>query len=186
MGQLDCPIRFARHNFENLQSLIRFADAKGGAVAAFILASAASAVAMVPKGVACLKFDKPFPSWLPDAIFLVAWICFFVISVITITWLILQVIFPRRAGRGGGHASAGQHLYWEHIRSSESDDEYYEAVSKMNEDGELRNITDQIRQLAVIVDSKMSNLARLKKPLLSTVVSWIVGTLISIWLLYRG
>lgn len=99
--------------------------------------------------------------------------------------LMSEVILPRRA-RFHKDVDPNQLLYWEHIKQFKSNDEYFAAVKKLDEELELHNVTDQIRELALIVDEKMLYLAALRKHLFIIGISWIVGTAFSVYLMCRG
>jgi hypothetical protein len=180
-----CQIRFARHAFENLQGIIRFADTKGGGIAAFVFALAATGIPMTLKGAEALRFRQPFPMYLPDILFLATWICFSFVSILTLWKLLSKLILPRHA-RYRHHQDAQQLLYWEHIKQFDSNDAYFESVHKMDEELELRNLTDQVRELAQIADAKMAHLASLKPSLLIIGVSWSMGAIVTIYLIARG
>jgi hypothetical protein len=185
MKENDCQIRFARHAFENLQGLIRFADTKGGGIAVFVFALAATGIPMTTKGAEALRFRQPFPMYLPEILFLVTWICFSFASVLTLWKLLSKLILPRYA-RYRRHQDMRQLLYWEHIKQFDSNDAYFENVRKMDEELELRNITDQVRELALIADTKMMHLASLKQSLFIIGISWSIGTTTTIYLISRG
>ena len=150
---LDKQIQFARHNFDNYQALIRSFDAKAGAMATIMLFLAASAVQISKDAVGKLQM-QPFPLALYSGFFVLA-SCGLVLSVV---WSFISVQRVLRPRHGIRHTSPqkGRELMWqEHVLLYQDNEEYFSAVRAASPELMLRNLTDQIFELAQISSEKM-------------------------------
>lgn len=180
------PIRFAYHNFDNLQALIRFADTKAGALTGFIFLLFGLGSEFLGKG-----FDKiqlalclSFPVAL-SALFCLAWATFVFTSSIATFLLLVRGVLPRRAVHYPEARKAKDLMYWEHVLLHDRNAGYHEALHEMTEETELRNVSDQIYELAHITRDKMRNLKRARNWLFVATGSWGIGVLVTIFLV-RG
>lgn len=153
---LDQQIQFARHNFENHQALIRFSDAKAGAMITLFVFLAASGLQVV-KDAALSTHLKPYSIGLLSALFVASGIGLFG-SFLLCLWFVQEVLRPRGA-RYYEHPKPGTHLFWQdHVVAHRNSDAYFEAVKLATPDLLLRNLTDQIFELAHISQEKMTSL----------------------------
>ena len=77
-------------------------------------------------------------------------------------------------------------MYWEHVLLHDSNKSYYDAVQKVDEQLELRNITDQVYELAYIAHKKIKALQKTRAYILTVILSWIVGIFASRALVKMG
>jgi hypothetical protein len=94
MDQTESPLRFARHNFENLQFLIRFADAKAGALTGFVFILVGTGSGLFLKGVEKFHFFGSYWREVIGFLFCVSWAAFLIIVVLKLLFL---VVLPRSA-----------------------------------------------------------------------------------------
>src|SRR5260370_24089205 len=119
-------ISFARHNFDNLQSLIRLADAKAGFFASFLLFLVASTFPVgkdaIPKlrWILCGGFVSSGIYLLSFAILSVAFIWSFVLR--------FGIVAPRRAKHYRSAEVGHELLYHEHVSTHLDNDEYHAAA----------------------------------------------------------
>jgi hypothetical protein len=177
MDQTELPIRFSRHNFENLQSLIRFADAKAGALAGFVFILVGTGSSLFLKAVEKFHFSGSCWRAVLGFLFCISWAAFLVIAIVVVLKLLLQVVLPRSAK----HYSSVDHrthlMYWEHIALRPDNAAYAQDVAKLDPATELRNLTDQVYELAKIVQAKMQAINSVRISLFWMTLSWLVGTL---------
>ena len=74
-------------------------------------------------------------------------------------------------------------LYFGHVTRFETSDKYYEAVLKADPEQILRNVTDQIFELAQIAKVKMDNLRAFSKSFKLTLVAWFFSTAVGFWIM---
>ena len=80
---------------------------------------------------------------------------------------------------------AGRDILWQdHVLIHASDQQYFDAVKKADSEVLLRNLTDQIFELAHISREKMINIQQSRRASLWAAGSWIV-TMIAALILLR-
>jgi hypothetical protein len=173
-------ISFARHNFDNLQSLIRFADAKAGFFASFLLFLAASTFPVgkdaIPKlrWIFCAGFVSSGIYLLSFATLSVAFIWSFV--------LLFGIVAPRRAKHYRSAQVGHELLYHEHVAAHRDNDEYHAAVLAASPELILRNLTDQIYELGHICRRKMDGLNGTRIPISIAFCAWILNGAFGLWI----
>jgi len=65
----------------------------------------------------------------------------------------------------------------------ETNEQYYEAVARAEPEAILRNVTDQIFELAQIAKVKMDNLRAFSKSFKLTLVAWFISTAVGFWIM---
>ncbi|HEY6306454.1 MAG TPA: hypothetical protein VI488_08380 [Candidatus Angelobacter sp.] len=136
-------IQFARHNFENHQALIRFSDAKAGVMITLLVFLAASGLQIIKEAVSVLLVGS--------CIGLVG-------AFLRCLWSVQAVLRPRGA-RYYGSSAPGTHLLWqEHVVAHGTNDAYSEATKAAAPELLLKNLTDQVFELAHISREKMAGL----------------------------
>lgn len=187
MEALLSPVRFARHALDNLQSVIRFQDTKAGALTALVLLIGGVGYEHFQQGLGSLTFaPSPLLYWLEDLVFSVAWAVFWLAAVATLVRLLFLVVLPRSATHYAQPTKTRDLLFWGHILLHDSNESYYAAVQNVDEKVELRNVTDQVYELAHIVDAKVKALQEMRTYLIVVVISWLVGTGAAVLIRLRG
>ena len=154
---LELAIQFARHNFDNHQALIRSSDAKAGVTVTIMVFLAASALQIGKDAVVKLH--------LHPCLVALASVLFFLTSVgllAAVLWSFV-VVFEVLRPRGARYTAPkkGCDLMWqEHVLLHENKEEYFSAVSSAAPELILRNLTDQVYELAHISKEKMQVLAK--------------------------
>ena len=98
MERSESPVRFVRHNFDNLESLIRFADAKAGALTAFMFALGGTGFGLFQKAMEKLHFcPAPWYSITLDILFSLARVVFWVTAIGAVLKLLFGLVLPRSA-----------------------------------------------------------------------------------------
>jgi hypothetical protein len=173
-------ISFARHNFDNLQSLIRLADAKAGFFASFLLFLAASTFPVGKDAVPKLRWIV-CGGFLSSGIYLVS----FMILAVAFIWsfvLLFGIIAPRRATHYRSVEVGHELLYYEHVGSHRNNDEYHAAVSAASSEIILRNLTDQIYELGDICRRKMNGLSDTRVPISVAFCAWVLNGAFGLWI----
>jgi hypothetical protein len=65
----------------------------------------------------------------------------------------------------------------------ETSDKYFEAVARAEPEQILRNVTDQIFELALIAEVKMDSLRAFSKSFKLTLVAWFLSTAVGFWIM---
>ena len=60
---------------------------------------------------------------------------------------------------------------------------YYEAMAKVNPEEMLRNVTDQVYELALICKVKVDSLRAFSQTFKITLVAWFVSTATGFWIM---
>jgi hypothetical protein len=173
-------ISFARHNFDNLQSLIRLADAKAGFFASFLLFLAASTFPVGKDAVTKLRWTV-CGGFLSSGIYLLS----FLILAVAFIWsfvLLFRIVEPRRAKHYRSAELGHELLYYEHVASHPNNDEYHAAVSAASSELILRNLTDQIYELGDICRRKMNGLSATRIPISVGFCAWILNGAFGLWI----
>jgi hypothetical protein len=74
-------------------------------------------------------------------------------------------------------------LFFGHVTKFENSDHYFEAVAKAEPEQLLRNITDQIFELAQIAKAKLDSLKAFSKSFQLTLVAWFISTAVGFWIM---
>jgi hypothetical protein len=171
VDDLEKQIQFARHDFDNHQSLIRASDAKAGATVTIMVFLAASALQISKDAIGKLHL-QPRPVLLASGLFVLACIGLLV----SVLWSFIAVHRVLRP-RGARHTSAqkGRELMWQdHVLLHQNNEEYFSAVRAAPSELILRNLTDQIFELAHISSEKMKALAGVRFLIWTGFASWVV------------
>lgn len=168
---LEFRIQFARHNFDNLQSLIRSSDTKAGVMVTIMVFLAASAL-QVGKDVVPKLHSQPWLVVAVSAIFTVAAVGL-VVAVLWSFGMVFRVMRPR--GARFTTAQKGRELMWQdHVLLHENNEVYFSAVFEASPELILRNITDQIYELAHISREKMGAISKNRLVGLLGFTSWAI------------
>ncbi|HWX56831.1 MAG TPA: hypothetical protein VN176_19780 [Verrucomicrobiae bacterium] len=160
---------FARHNFENLQALIRFADTKAGALITIVILLGAGSFPIVREAVRSVQTASlGFAVW-----FGLSYLVFFVVLIISLRYL-HATIRPRGAKHGA--FQKGKDLFWqEHIVAYGSKDEYFAALANADSTLLLRNLSDQTFELAHISSEKMKAVGQLERACWVAFIAWLAN-----------
>jgi hypothetical protein len=173
-------LHFAWKNFEDQQAIIRAADLKAGYLVTFLLFFGASTIPLGREVLPKLRWAGA--GALPSAIYAAS----YVISVVGFVWsmyLISHVMTPRVAKLHKEPNPGADLLYFGHVTRYESSDKYFEAVAHAEPEQILRNITDQIYQLAQIAKAKMDSLRAFSNSFKLTLVAWFISTAVGFWIM---
>jgi hypothetical protein len=167
----ELAIQFARHNFDNHQALIRSSDTKAGVTVTIMVFLAASALQIGKDSVIKLHL-QPCRVALASILFLLA-AAGLLAAVLWSFVVVFNVLRPRGARYTAPRK--GHDLMWqEHVLLHENNEAYFSAVSSATPELILRNLTDQIYELAHISKEKMQALAKNRAVAWLGFVSWIV------------
>jgi len=149
-------LNFAWRNFEDQQAIIRAADLKAGYLVTFLLFFGASTI---PLG----KEVFPKLSWHADStgavcILYLATYAALVLGFVWSLYLISHVLMPRIARHHQSPRQGSELLYYEHVIRHKDSEQYFTAVANASPQQLLRNVTDQVFELAQICKSKIDNL----------------------------
>jgi hypothetical protein len=174
-------LSFAWRNFEDQQAIIRAADLKAGYLVTFLLFFAASTIPLgeqvFPKlrwggnvaGVASLLYLATYAGLAAG----------FVWSL----YLISHVLMPRIARHHKSPRQGSELLYYEHIIRHENSETYYAAVAGATPERLLRNVTDQVFELAQICKSKIDSLRSFSQSFKWTLLAWCFSTALGFWIM---
>jgi hypothetical protein len=74
-------------------------------------------------------------------------------------------------------------LFFGHVTKFSSSDEYFEAVKHAEPEELLRNVTDQIFELAQIAKAKLDSLKAFSRSFKLTLVAWFISTAVGFWIM---
>jgi hypothetical protein len=173
-------LTFARHNFDNQQSLIRAADTKAGLYVTLILFLGA---VTIPLG----KDVVPRLSWVPcgGAVTSAAYIVSYVVFAAGFIWslmLVRHVVTPRSARHYADPQPGHELHFYKHVLLHRDNAEYFQAVQQAPPELLLRNLTDQIFELAYICDEKMTAVRAARAPITLTFFAWLVNAGFGLWI----
>jgi hypothetical protein len=170
VDDLDKQIQFARHDFDNHQSLIRASDAKAAATVTIMVFLAASAL-QISKDAILKLHTEPRSVLLASTLFALATIGLLV-SVLWSFIAVHRVLRPR--GARFTAAQRGRELMWQdHVLLHQNSEEYFSAVRAASPELILRNLTDQIFELAHISKEKMDALTNIRVLIWLGFGSWV-------------
>jgi hypothetical protein len=168
---LELEIQFARHNFDNHQAVIRSSDTKAGVTITLMVFLAASALQISKDAVGKLHLQPCLAATLSTLFVLAA-----AGQLVSVLWsfvTVLRVLRPRGARYTA--AQRGRELMWqEHVLLHGSNGEYFSAVRGASPELILRNLTDQVYELAHISSEKMAALSRNRWATWLGFWSWVV------------
>jgi hypothetical protein len=169
----DSQLQFARHNFDNHQNLIRLADAKAAAYITLLIFLGASTFPFAKDVVPKLSW-----SWchggLSSGIYAASYAAFLIAFLIVI-FLAHRVIAPRGARHYRSAEPGIDLMYFEHVLLHSNQETYLDAVQSASPELLLRNVVDQVFELAHICRDKMAALTRARRPLFVAFCSWLVN-----------
>lgn len=174
-------LNFAWRNFEDQQAIIRAADLKAGYLVTFLLFFGASTI---PLG----KEVFPKLSWHADStgVVCILYLATYAALVLGFVWslyLISHVLMPRIARHHQSPRQGSELLYYEHVIRHKDSEQYFTAVANASPQQLLRNVTDQVFELAQICKSKIDNLRHFSKSFKWTLVAWLISTALGFWIL---
>lgn len=168
---LEVAIQFARHNFDNHQALIRSSDTKAGVTVTIMVFLAASALQIGKEAVVKLHLH-PCLVVLTSVLFVLA-----AVGLLAAVFWSFIVVFEVLRPRGARFTAPkkGRDLMWqEHVLLHENNEEYFSAVRAAAPELILRNLTDQVYELAHISKEKMHALVRNRWVAWLGFCSWVI------------
>jgi hypothetical protein len=165
-------IAFARHVFDNYQALIRSVDTKAGALFALAVFLGASIFPIFKDATSHVSLKTPTLQ-ITSMGFLLSGSSF----ILLFLWLIgslARVIRPRGARFYKAICDTENLLWQEHVATHADNASYFQAVSDATHDVILRNLTDQVFELAHISREKMSAINTGFRLLYLLAFSWIL------------
>jgi len=173
-------LHFAWKNFEDQQAIIRAADLKAGYLVTFMLFFGASTIPLGREVFPKLRWDGA--GGLASGIYAAS----YVLSVVGFVWsmyLISHVMTPRAKKHHEEPKPGANLLFFGHVTKFESSDKYFEAVANAEPEQILRNVTDQIYELAQIAKAKLDSLKAFSKSFKLTLVAWFISTAVGFWIM---
>jgi Family of unknown function (DUF5706) len=172
---------FAWKNFDDQQAIIRAADLKAGYLVTFLLFFGASTIPLGKEVLPKLRWGST-GEILGSTLYAVAYFIF-AVGFVWALYLISHVLTPRIA-RHHAKPSAGQEvLYYEHVVRHPNSDAYFVAMNTVSPEEMLRNVTDQVYELAMICKMKVDSLRAFSQAFKITLVAWFVSTGVGFWIM---
>ena len=174
-------VGFAWKNFDDQQAIIRAADLKAGYLVTFLLFFGASTIPLGKEVLPRLRWQYP-GEILASSIYAVTYLLF-ALGFVWALYLISHVLTPRIARH---HAKPGEGrglLYYEHVVRHANSAAYYEVMAKVSTEEMLRNVTDQVYELAMICKVKVDSLRAFSQAFKITLVAWFVSTGVGFWIM---
>jgi hypothetical protein len=171
---------FARHNFDNHQAIIRSADAKAGVLLTVLLFVIASTIPLGRDVLPKLRWISG-TAWMSSTVFIASYFalcCGFFWSL----YLIAGVVSPRGARYYPSPKVGHDLLFYGHVLMHKDSAHYFDAVSKAPPELILRNLTDQVFELASIAQDKMAHLKRAQVPIRLALCAWLVNLTLGLWI----
>lgn len=174
-------VRFAWKNFEDQQAIIRAADLKAGYLVTFLLFFGASTIPLGKEVLPDLRWAR-LGEDLASGVYVLSYLVF-AVGFVWALYLISHVLTPRIARHHAKPKDGTELLYYEHVVRFASSAEYYEAMARVNPEEMLRNVTDQVYELAMICKTKVDSLRAFSQAFKITVVAWFVSTAAGFWVM---
>lgn len=175
---LDKQIQFARHHFDNLQSLIKFTDTKAGVLITIVVFLGATLIPVAKETGPALHAKSHIALFVGTA-FTAGCIAF----VTTLVWVLsyIQQVLKPRGAQHYRDPHSGQCLMWQdHVISHKTNSAYFSAVHAASDQILLRNITDQIFELSHISKQKMDAFHQARKAVWAAFYAWAVTIIFGI------
>jgi len=177
---MEDQINFAWRNFEDQQAIIRAADLKAGYLVTFLLFFGASTIPLGEEVMPKLHWIGGFRGFATAA-----YLTTYTIQMLTFVrslYLISHVLTPRVSMHHQTPHKGSDLLYYEHVIRHKDANEYYQALAESSSQRILRNITDQVFQLAHICKAKIDCLREFAASFKLTVFFWLASTAIGLWI----
>jgi hypothetical protein len=174
-------VGYAWKNFEDQQAIIRAADLKAGYLVTFLLFFGASTIPLGKEVLPALRWvsaGEIAASGVYSASYLV-----FALGFVRALYLISHVLTPRIARHHAKPADGRELLYYEHVARYENSAAYYEAMTRATPEEMLRNLTDQVYELAMICKVKVDSLRAFSQAFKITLVAWFISTGVGFWIM---
>jgi Family of unknown function (DUF5706) len=175
-------LHFAWKNFEDQQAIIRAADLKAGYLVTFLLFFGASTIPLGREVFPKLRWDAAGVFGFVSGFYTAS----YVLSVVGFVWsmyLISHVMTPRARKQQAEPKPGADLLFFGHVTNFENSDKYFEAVAKAEPEQILRNVTDQIYDLAGIAKAKLDSLKAFSRSFKLTLAAWFVSTALGFWIM---
>lgn len=159
---VDDQVQFARHNLDNHQALIRFADTKAAAFLTLLVFLGATALPIAKDAAPKLRLIACGGAFT-SSLYLVSSALFLIGFGWTLTPVYL-VMTPRGARHHQSARRGHELLFFDHVLLHPNHEDYFAAVSGAAPELLLRNLTDQVYELAAICHDKMGYLNKARLP----------------------
>jgi len=176
----DDHLLFARHNFDNHQAIIRAADTKAAVLTTLLLFLGASTIPLGKDAVPKLRWV-----WGQGAITSGVYLFSYLVFAATFAWslvLVYRVVIPRGAAHYQSPRAGHDLLYYEHVLLHQDSAHYFESVGRASPDLILRNLTDQVFELAHICHEKITALHRARMLTAIVFCAWTANTVFGLWI----
>jgi hypothetical protein len=174
-------ITFARHNFENHQALIRAADTKAGVLITLLLFLGASTIPLGRDVIPRLRWIVGGGALVSSG-YLLSY-AVLVVGFVSALIEVYNVVSPRGATNYAAPKAGHDLIFYEHVLLHRDNSEYFNAVYSASADLILRNLTDQVFQLAHICREKMDVLLRARRPVVLAFSAWVFNTILGFWIM---
>jgi len=171
---LDNQLNFAWRNFEDQQAIIRAADLKAGYLVTFLLFFAASTIPLGESVFPKLHRTADFSGAI--GLLYLAMYAGLALAFLRSLYLISHVLMPRIARHHESPRQGSELLYYEHVIRHADSERYYAAVAGARPDQLLRNVTDQVFELAQICKVKIDSLRAFSVSFKWTLLFWSLST----------
>lgn len=173
-------LSFARHNFDNLQSLIRASDTKAAAFMTLVLFLAGTAIPLIKDAMPRLH-AHPLGQLVVTLAYLLT-ITSFVLCFTRVVALLYATVRPRGARFYKSPDKSTDLMWQDHVLRHEDSAAYFEALRNSSAEIVLRNLTDQIFELAHISKEKMDSLRDSRKTLWAGFWLWLIMAAMGLFL----
>ncbi len=177
----EVQVQFVRHNFDNHQALIRLADTKAAAFITLLIFLAASTLPLAKDAIPKLRWV-----WCRGGLTSGIYLGSYVVFLCAFLWVILlayKVVQPRGARHYQPAQPGRDLLYFEHVLLHPMPADYLNAVTAATSELILRNLTDQVFELAHICREKMAALTKARLPIFIAFISWLMNVALGLYVL---
>lgn len=181
VATMEDQLSFAWRNFEDQQAIIRAADLKAGYLVTFLLFFGASTIPLGKE-----VFPKVHAAPTVQGAVSILYLATYIALAVGFAWslyLISHVLMPRIARHHKAPVRGSELLYYEHVSRHKDSDQYFNAVASSTPDQLLRNVTDQVYELAQICKSKIDSLRHFSISFKWTLLAWFVSTALGFWIM---
>ncbi len=160
--------------------MIRAADTKAGFLVTLLLFLGASTIALAKEIVPKLR-------WLlcSEALTSGGYLLAYFVFTLGFAWslaLAYRVVNPRSAKHYVAPQAGYNLLYYKHVLLHKDNTEYFSALCQASPDLLLRNLADQVFELAHICEEKMADLQKARFPIALAFGGWMLNMGLGLWM----
>lgn len=177
---IGAQIQFARHTYENHQSVIRQVDGKAAFVLTLLIFLSYTAFSFIKESLAKVSWTGASHRVL-GALLIVITVVF--LAGLLATLISMQRVVSPRVGRG--KFQSGQNLFFSSdIVAYDGRDAYFAALRAAPDDLLLQNLAHQVYEISLITEAKLQCLRHSNRLIVFCICCWTIDMTVCLTLVY--